>query len=83
MSKFGRLVGGLLWRLRLRNRFVLAWWAFKNPDNLTMLRHELAFAASDTTMAYNERVREWQHHQSPSGAQAGWWLKRFLNLPVR
>jgi hypothetical protein len=34
-------VRDLLWKWRVHNRFALAWWAFCNPDNLTMLRHEL------------------------------------------
>jgi hypothetical protein len=66
------VIRALLWHWRIRNRFLLAWWAFRNPDNLTMLRHELDVFAQD-----------YRTGPTALGARATWWLKRFLDIPVR
>lgn len=58
--------------MRLLHRLKLAWWAFRNPDNLTMLRHELDIFAQDASTG-----------PTALGMRAAWWLKRFLDLPVR
>lgn len=58
--------------MRLRHRIKLAWWAFWNPDNLTMLRHELeTFSSTPST------------GPTALGMRAAWWIKRYLDLPVR
>lgn len=64
---------------RLRNRFALAWWAFCNPDNLTMLRHEMAESARclPDARSYSDNRRIYH------GVRCDRWLERFLNLPVR
>lgn len=59
-----------LWRLR--NRFKLAWWAFRNPDNLTMLRWELDIFANEP-----------RNGPTALGMRAAWWRDRFLTFKVR
>jgi hypothetical protein len=69
------MISEIMWRLRIRNRFALAWWAFRNPDNLTMLRHELEIFAGATAPGTGK--------PTALGLRAAWWLKRFLDIPVR
>jgi hypothetical protein len=65
-------VRDLLWKWRVHNRFALAWWAFCNPDNLTMLRHELDVFSQDARTG-----------PTALGLRAAFWLERFLDIPVR
>jgi len=69
----------LLWRLRIRNRFALAWWAFRNPDNLTMLRHDMESFTSERK--YDKCGRT--VGLTGRASTCAWWIERFLNLPVR
>jgi hypothetical protein len=74
------MIRALLWPLRVRNRFALAWWAFRNPDNLTMLRHELDYAAE-----YGARNGLAESHAAKiyHGSRCHWLARRFLDIPVR
>lgn len=76
------MLSDLFWRLRIRSRFALAWWAFRNPDNLTMLRHEMDSEATRAAWFdgnYSAIAEARRYH----GEKCRWYLNRFLNLPVR
>jgi hypothetical protein len=77
------MISYLLWRLRIRNRFALAWWAFCNPDNLTMLRHEMQWAADHAMDGHGAEPLSETAKQQYHGSRCQWLLERFLNLPVR
>lgn len=72
------MIRNLLWQLRIRNRFALAWWAFRNPDNLTMLRHDMD--TYQQQLADNDVERFSHDHVQ---ATVSWWLTRYFDLPVR
>lgn len=53
----------------MKRRLLAAWWAFWNPDRLSMLRHELTV---DATLPYGD-----------ARSRAYWYLKRYLHdLPI-
>lgn len=81
--KLGDFLRETLWKHRVRNRLYLAWWAFCNPDNLTMLAHEIRTDCSETVQVRRQGSNEWQHHSSAHAAKCQWWARRYLNLPVR
>lgn len=77
-----QMIGELLWKLRVRNRFALAWWAFRNPDNLTMLRHEFDHMA-DNAGRFAGNPAECAAAHIYHGSRCRWYADRFLNIPVR
>jgi hypothetical protein len=57
----------------LRKRLLLAWWAFRNPDSLTMLKHDLG----------RDSLQRNSNGGIPLDAHRAWWYLRYLTFNVK
>ena len=56
---------------KLKCRFKLAWWAFRHPNNLTMLRHEMVQSAK--AQEFSNSYHSWLCTN---------WVGKYLKLPI-